>query len=93
MFIVSRGPYALIGIAASIAITLFMYFAVIRPATHTANNAYNHAVRSEQQALKQSSREFGRAGMTQAQKLTDCLSQAGVDASAVQACQAKFGTP
>jgi hypothetical protein len=89
LFIVRNSPFALIGIFASIAITLFMYFAVIRPTQHTANNAVNNAVQQERQALKQSSSQLsGRA-----KQLTDCLATAGVNVSAVQACQAKFGTP
>jgi hypothetical protein len=90
----------MVGMAASLAIFVVIYFAVIKPNTDTANQALKSGLQQTQQALNQASKQLGGASgqagaaggraLSAAQKLTACVSAAGTDASKLQACQAKF---
>jgi hypothetical protein len=90
----------MVGMAASLAIFVVIYFAVIKPNTDTANQVLRTGLQQTQQALNQASKQLGGASgqagsaggraLTAAQKLTACVSAAGTDASKLQACQVKF---
>ena len=81
---------AMAGLAASLLIFGVLFFTVIQPSQNTANQAIKSGLQQSQQALNQAQKQLSSAG-SQAAKLANCLSQAGIDASKIQACQANFG--
>jgi hypothetical protein len=85
---------AMAGLAASLLIFAVLFFTVIKPSENTANQAVKSGLQQSQQALNQAQRQAsGQAQqqLGQAAKLANCLSQAGINASKIQACQANFG--
>lgn len=106
---------ALAGLAASLLIFGVLFFTVIQPSQHTANQAIKTGLQQSQQALNQAQKQLTGASnqaspsapavqsqvsqatgqaqqkLNQAAKLANCLSQAGIDTSKIQACQANFG--
>ncbi len=106
---------ALAGLAASLLIFGVLFFTVIQPSQHTANQAIKTGLQRSQQALNQAQKQLTGAStktspsapavqsqvskatgqaqqkLNQAAKLANCLSQAGIDTSKIQACQANFG--
>ena len=88
------------GMAVSLAIFGVVFFTVIKPSSDTANQAIDQAKKQFGTATSQAGSAAGQAGavatsaqtqLTKASKLTACLSHAGTDVGAVQACQVKFG--
>jgi uncharacterized membrane-anchored protein YhcB (DUF1043 family) len=93
------GKIWLASLAVSVGIFAVVYFTVIKPTTETANEAVKTGLQQSQQALDQSQQQLNNSGaatksankqLDQAQKLTQCLSEAGTDTSAVQACESKY---
>jgi predicted PurR-regulated permease PerM len=106
---------ALAGLAASLLIFAVLFFTVIQPSQHTANQAIKTGLQQSQQALNDAQKQLSTATnpaspsapavqsqvsqatgqaqqkLNQAAKLANCLSQAGIDTSKIQACQANFG--
>ena len=113
---------AMAGLAASLLIFGVLFFTVIQPSQHTANQAIKTGLQQSQQALNQAQKQLssassqasrassqaGAAGsqvqqqvskatgeaqqkLSKAAKLASCLSNAGIDTSKIQACQANFG--
>jgi hypothetical protein len=90
----------LIGVAASFAIFLIMYFTVIRPDNNAANQAIRTGLQQSQQALNQAAKtEQGAAGqagaaggaqLSKAAKLTACVAAAGTNPTKLTACQTKY---
>jgi type II secretory pathway component PulM len=89
------GRYWLAGLAVSVGIFAVVYFTVIKPTTDTANDAIRTSLEQSQQQLDQAKQQAPDAQAKQqisdAEKLTGCLSDAGTNVSAVEDCQAKFG--
>jgi hypothetical protein len=85
----------LVGLAVSLGIFAVLYFTVIKPTTDTANDAIRTSLRQSQQQLNEAKKNApsaaARRQLSQAEKLTSCLQDAGIDTSAVQDCQAQFG--
>jgi hypothetical protein len=85
----------LVGLAVSVGIFLLVYFTVIKPTTDTANDALKTSLQQSQQQLNEAEQNAptpaARQQLNQAEQLTACLQDAGIDTSAVQDCQAKFG--
>jgi uncharacterized membrane-anchored protein YhcB (DUF1043 family) len=93
------GKIWLASLAVSVGIFAVVYFTVIKPTTETANEAVKTGLQQSQQALDQSQKQLNNSGaatksankqLDQAQKLTNCLADAGTDMSAIDACQAKY---
>ena len=106
---------ALAGLATSLLIFGVLFFTVIQPSEHTANQAVKSGLQQSQQALNQAQKQLSNASsqassassqaqkqlssatgqaqqqLSQAAKLTNCVSQAGTDATQIAACQTKFG--
>jgi hypothetical protein len=84
----------LVGLAVSVGIFAVLYFTVIKPTTDTANDAIRTSLQQSQQQLNQAQRNApspeAKHQLSQAEKLTACLQDAGIDVSAVQDCQAKY---
>lgn len=85
-----------LGLVSSLVIFLIVFFAVIKPAQNTANQALHQGLQQTQQAIKQSQKAFGgnsaaQKTLSKAQKLTQCVAAAGTDPSKLSACQSKFG--
>jgi pectate lyase len=89
----------MVGMAASLAIFLVVYFTVIKPSTDTANQVLRTGLQQSQQAINQASKQLGAAGgagsaggaaVSTAQKLTACVAAAGTNTGKIEACQAKF---
>jgi type II secretory pathway component PulM len=87
--------YWFAGLAVSVGIFAVIYFTVIKPTTDTANDAIRTSLQQSQQQLNQAKQNApdaqSKKQISQAEKLTGCLSDAGTDVSKVQDCQAKFG--
>jgi hypothetical protein len=91
----------MVGMVASLAIFAVVFFTVIKPSENTANQALKSGLQQSQQAISQAQKQVSSAGgqasasttkaLGNAAKLTSCVSAAGTDATAIQACQAKFG--
>jgi hypothetical protein len=85
----------LAGLAVSLGIFAVLYFTVIKPTTDTANDAIRTSLQQSQQQLNQAKKDAptpeAKRQLSQAEKLTACLQDAGTDVSAVQDCEAKFG--
>ena len=85
---------AIAGLLASLLIFAVLFFTVIKPSENTANQALRSGLQQSQQALNQAQKQSsGQAdqALSQASKLASCLSNAGIDASKIQACQANYG--
>jgi type II secretory pathway component PulM len=86
--------YWLAGLAVSVGIFAVIYFTVIKPTTDTANRALNQSLQEAHQQLhhaeQQAPDSASKQQLSQAEKLTSCLQDAGTDVSKVQDCQAKF---
>jgi hypothetical protein len=85
---------ALAGLAASLLIFAVLFFTVIKPSENTANQAVKTGLQQTQQALNQAQKQSSgqaQTALSQAGKLAGCTSQAGTDASKLQACQANYG--
>lgn len=86
--------YWLAGLAVSVGIFAVIYFTVIKPTTDTANKALNQSLHEAHQQLNQAQQQApngaAKQQLSQAEKLTACLQQAGTDVSKVQECQSKF---
>jgi hypothetical protein len=92
-----------IGMAASLAIFVVVFFAVIKPSTDTANQAIKTGIQQSQQVINQAKKQLGSSGVSgaastqanatlnKAAKLTACVGAAGTDASKLANCQAQFG--
>ena len=100
MFIMTRNPrWYLISLAVSVGIFLIMYFTVIRPDNNAANTALQQAGQQIQQATKQANQALQSSGapaavsptVNAATKYASCVTAAGTDTGALQACAAKFG--
>lgn len=90
----------LVGMAASLAIFLVVFFTVIKPSTDTANQAIKSGMQQEQQVLNQAQKQLKNAGgsggagsqaLSTAKKLAACVTAAGTDTGKLAACQTKFG--
>jgi hypothetical protein len=85
----------LAGLAVSVGIFAVVYFTVIKPTTDNANNALTTSLQQANDQLSQAKENAptpaAKKQLSQAQKLTACLQDAGTDTSAVADCQAKFG--
>jgi hypothetical protein len=86
--------YWLAGLAVSVGIFAVIYFTVIKPTTDTANRALNQSLHQAQQQFHQAQKQApdaqSKKELSQAEKLTACLQDAGTDVGKVQDCQAKF---
>lgn len=86
--------YWLAGLAVSVGIFAVLYFTVIKPTTDTANDAIRTSLNQAQQQLDQAQKNApdaqAKKQLSQAEKLTACLQDAGTDVSKVQDCQAKY---
>jgi len=86
--------YWLAGLAVSVGIFAVIYFTVIKPTTDTANKALNQSLHEAHQqfqnAKKQAPDAQSKKQLSQAEKLTACLQNAGTDVSKVQECQSKY---
>ena len=86
--------YWLAGLAVSVGIFAVLYFTVIKPTTDTANDAIRTSLNQAQQQLDQAQKNApdaqAKKQLSQAEKLTACLQNAGTDVSKVQDCQAKY---
>ena len=94
----------MVGMVASLAIFAVVFFTVIKPSENTANQALKTGLQQSQQAISQAQKQVSSAAgqstvstkkaqatLNNVSKLTSCVSAAGTDATAIQACQAKFG--
>lgn len=88
------GKYWIVGLLVSVGIFAVLYFTVIKPTTDTANKALNQSLHAAHQQLHNAQQQAPDAAskkeLSQAEKLTACLQDAGTDVSKVQDCQAKF---
>ena len=96
MIIMSGGwKMWLAGLAVSLGIFAVLYFTVIKPTTDTANDAIRTSLQQSQQQLDEAKKDAPdaqtRKQLSQAEKLTGCVADAGTDASAIADCQAKYG--
>lgn len=86
--------YWLAGLAVSVGIFAVLYFTVIKPTTDTANDAIRTSLNQAQQQLNNAKNNApdtqSKKQLSQAEKLTACLQDAGTDISKVQDCQAKY---
>jgi F0F1-type ATP synthase membrane subunit b/b' len=86
--------YWLAGLAVSVGIFAVLYFTVIKPTTDTANDAIRTSLDQAQQELNQAQKQApngpAKQQLSQAEKLTACLQDAGTDVSKVQECQSKY---
>jgi uncharacterized membrane-anchored protein YhcB (DUF1043 family) len=92
-----------IGMVASIAIFLVVFFAVIKPSTDNANQAIKTGLQQSQQVINQAKKQLSTSGvtgaaanqagqqLTKASKLTACVAAAGTDTSKLSNCQAQYG--
>jgi len=89
------GWYWLAGLVVSVGIFAVLYFTVIKPTTDTANDAIRTSLQQSQQQINEAKQNApdaqSKKQLSQVQKLTSCLADAGTDVSKVQDCQAKFG--
>src|ERR1700751_6110417 len=118
VYVTGNWRVALAGIAASLLIFGVLFFTVIQPSKHTADQAVKTGLQQSQQALDQAQTQLSHAATTasprqppspspsavrsqaaqstgqakqelsKAAKLASCLSQAGIDTSKIQTCQA-----
>jgi F0F1-type ATP synthase membrane subunit b/b' len=88
------GKYWLAGLLVSVGIFAVIYFTVIKPTTDTANDVLRTSLQQSQQQLNEAKKSApdaqSKKELSQAEKLTACLQDAGTDVSKVQDCQAKF---
>jgi hypothetical protein len=88
------GKYWLAGLLVSVGIFAVIYFTVIKPTTDTANDVLRTSLQQSQQQLKQAEKSApdaqSKKQLSQAEKLTACLQDAGTDVSKVQDCQANY---
>jgi hypothetical protein len=86
--------YWLAGMVVSVGIFAVIYFTVIKPTTDTANDVLRKSLHESQQQLNEAKKNApdaqSKKQLSQAEKLTACLQDAGTDVSKVQDCQAKF---
>lgn len=86
--------YWLAGLAVSVGIFAVLYFTVIKPTTDTANDAIRTSLNQAQQQLHNAQQNApdaqAKKQLSQAEKLTACLQDAGTDVSKVQECQSKY---
>jgi hypothetical protein len=92
-----------IGMVASLAIFVVIFFAVIKPSTDTANQAIKTGIQQGQQVINQAKKQLSSSGasgaassqasatLNKASKLTACVAAAGTDTSKLANCQAQFG--
>jgi hypothetical protein len=93
----------MVGMAASLAIFLVLFFTVIKPGSDTANQAVKSGLQQSQQVLNQAQKSITNAGganstvskhakqeLNKASQLTTCMASAGTDPSKLAACQSKF---
>ena len=94
----------MLGMAASLVIFGVVFFAVIKPSTDTANQALKSGLQQSQQVLNQAQEQAGTASgqassstarqgsrqIHKANSLVQCLTAAGTNLTAVQACHTKF---
>ena len=92
-----------VGMVASIAIFLVVFFAVIKPSTDTANQAIKTGMQQSQQVINQAKKQLSTSGasaavssqasqqLDKASKLTSCVAAAGTDPSKLANCQAQYG--
>ena len=94
----------MVGMVASLAIFAVVFFTVIRPSENTASQALKTGLQQSQQAISQAQKQVSSASgqasvstkkaqaqLDNATKLTSCVSAAGTNATAIQACQVKYG--
>jgi F0F1-type ATP synthase membrane subunit b/b' len=88
------GWYWLAGLAVSVGIFAVVYFTVIKPTTDTANDAIRTSLSQAQQQIDQAKQDApdaqSKQQLSQAEKLTACLQDAGTDVGKVQDCQANY---
>jgi hypothetical protein len=86
--------YWLAGLAVSVGIFAVLYFTVIKPTTDTANDAIRTSLDQAQQQLDQARKQApngdAKQQLSQAEKLTACLQDAGTDVGKVQECRSKY---
>lgn len=67
---------------------------MIKPTTDTANEAIRTGLQQSQQQLNEAKKDAptpeARQRLSEAERLTACLQDAGTDVGAVQDCQAEF---
>ena len=84
----------LAGLAVSVGIFAVLYFTVIKPTTDNANRALSSSLENANQQLQNAKEEAPNAQakkqISEAERLTACLQDAGTDASAIADCQAQF---
>jgi ABC-type bacteriocin/lantibiotic exporter with double-glycine peptidase domain len=92
-----------IGMAASLAIFVVVFFAVIKPSTDTANQAIKTGIQQSQQVINQAKKQLNSSGasgavssqanqqLDKASKLTSCVGAAGTDPSKLASCQSQYG--
>lgn len=87
--------YGLAALAVSVGIFAVIYFTVIKPTTDTANDVLRKSLHQSQQQINQAKKNApdaqSKKQLSQVEKLTACIADAGTDVSKVQDCQAKFG--
>jgi hypothetical protein len=92
-----------VGMVASLAIFLVVFFTVIKPSSDTANQALKTGMQQSQQVINQAKKQLSTSGVSgaaanqanqqlnKASKLTSCVAAAGTDASKLANCQAQYG--
>jgi hypothetical protein len=95
LIVVSSGwKMWLAGLAVSVGIFAVLYFTVIKPTTDTANTALTNSLSQAEQQLNEAKQNAPNAqtkhDLSQAQKLTACIADAGTDTGKVADCQAKY---
>jgi hypothetical protein len=69
-------------------------FTVIKPTADTANDAIRTSLKQSQQQLDEAKRDAptpeAKHQLSQVERLTACLQDAGIDTDAVRDCQAKY---
>jgi hypothetical protein len=92
-----------VGMVASLAIFVVVYFAVIQPSTNTADQALKTGLQQTQQVISQAKKQLNSNGATgavanqanqqlnKAAKLTSCVAAAGTDPSKLASCQSQYG--
>jgi F0F1-type ATP synthase membrane subunit b/b' len=95
LIVVSSGwKMWLAGLAVSVGIFAVLYFTVIKPTTDNANSALTNSLNQANQELNEAKQNAPDAQtkkeLSQAQRLTACLEDAGTDTGKVVDCQAKY---
>jgi len=100
IFVSNSWKFWLASLFVSLGIFAILYFTVIKPTTDTANDAVRTSLEQSNEQLNQAQQQLkdvpgSTAGaqkqLSDAEQLTQCLSDAGTDTAAIAGCNAQFG--